>query len=167
MNNRIIFLDIDGVCNSHQHFLMTEYISETGIERMNNDTCLHNLWNLKFILKNVPDLKIVISSTWREVYSFESIKSWLKFWGISKNRVIGKTPVIRHGDRAEEIKTWINENKVKGTWLVLDDHPVFQESDPVYKNFYQTDNRVGLTYVDSIKIITRFEPNFREPIILM
>jgi len=119
----IIFLDIDGVLN-HSHFGKDEN-DKYGFA----DDCIQNL---KKILAKVPNTKIVISSAWKHFTMQGNVDQETHDWqqtlcnklDVSRDIIIGSTPNIDNGNRADEIAEWLKQNKVKvglGTFAVLDD----------------------------------------------
>ncbi len=148
--DKVIFLDVDGVCNTHTPL-------PSGYNGIEYDKI--NLLNK--LLDAVPEATIVISSAWRymilrgemTIKGFEYI---LLIHGLKcKNRVIGHTEADalvyeeNHFDakpfyqlglkvRADQIRKFIKENEVCN-YVVLDDLPL--EID----NFVQTEGHIGLT----------------------
>lgn len=149
----VIFLDIDGVLNSHQH-LPSGYC---GISA-------ENVRHFNWLLKEAPDAKIVISSAWRYLIlrgdmTLKGFEYLLLVHGVQcRDRVIGHTrqddmPEPCHFDqsswnafglkwRSEQVKAWINEHDVLN-YVVLDDLPL------AIPNQVQTDGNVGLTADDA------------------
>jgi hypothetical protein len=119
---KVLFLDIDGVLNNES----TKEQIETVLGPM--DAVDKRLLD-KFMSwwKSRPDVKIVLSSSWRlseDVFG-PVFKDCLKASGINW---IDETPNLGH--RGEEIATWINAHTNDIThWAILDDegnkiHPV-------------------------------------------
>ena len=171
----ILFLDVDGVCNSKQHFLAMKEFKVQGADTMvdadlfamKRDTNKNNMWVLGYILDKVPDLKIVISSSWRNVYDLESFRELFKIYGLDGNRIIDKTPRKLSSTRANEIHMWLDDNKDVEKWASLDDHKIWEIGDDEEANEFLTDNWVGLTLPDAFEVIKHFKPEFKEPIILI
>jgi hypothetical protein len=176
----ILFLDVDGVLSSKQHFLATkdaktppaDTLSDADLFIMKRDTNKNNMWCLGYILEKVPDLKIVISSSWRLHYSIESFEELFKIYGLDGDRIIGKTPKKLSSTRANEIHFWLDdfvndkENPMP-RWVALDDHKIFELHSVEEANEVLTDSWVGLTLPDVFKVIKHFDPNFKEPIVLI
>ena len=62
---RYLFLDIDGVLNT---FRYSNYLIENDEDEVDEDGALFDpeaVNNLACIIEKVPDVKIIISSTWR------------------------------------------------------------------------------------------------------
>ena len=119
----VIFLDIDGVLN-HGHFGKDEN-DKFGFA----DDCIQNL---KKILSEVPNTKIVVSSSWKHFTSQwlvgQDMHDWraslCKLLGMSKDIILGDTPNLPDADRSWEINSWLSSNKVKlglGSFVILDD----------------------------------------------
>lgn len=159
----IIFLDIDGVMSSHNFYIkLSDRLLKSSL--LSDNMCMYNVWNLKYIMDNVKDLSLVISSTWRKSIYLEEIRETFQDCGIEGKRIIDITPNGKN--RAEEIKSWIKGNKFKGKWLALDDqHIPFSPRDA--KNLYIVNNLNGLLYSDALVIIDKFKRGFRPPVILI
>ena len=119
VNNKLIFLDIDGVLNSHQH---CKEHPEVGIDLDNP----HSQVLFKYLRDN-PGVDVCISSTWRKFSSHMFyLKDLFKRNGCGR-RIIGKTPVLERGaTRGEEIKSWMDSNPINHRYqyqyyCVLDD----------------------------------------------
>lgn len=168
----ILFLDFDGVLNSKQHFLALDKLEgkgstyEADLEYMKAYTNPNNMWVLKYILEQVPDLKIVLSTSWRNHFGMEQFKELFKHYGLDGERIIDKTPQKLSSTRANEIHMWLQEHTYEThTWIALDDHAIW-ELDEVFKAAeILTDPWVGLTMNDAYKIIVKFKPDFKLPTI--
>lgn len=148
---KIIFLDIDGVMNSSEstrEFHTYHIADKRAVAALNH------------ILRANKDVKIVISSTWRELHTLDYIAGWLEGNGVCRGRVHGSTPKInaQHGplyiavDRGEEITAWITGNaKGMTSYVVLDDD-AWKMADH-QSRFIDTDCRVGLTMDDAQRAI--------------
>ena len=95
----IIFLDIDGVLNSMtSHYFNHSYPNENVSEYILNlspnkdkmkihnikHLCLYSCTNLAQILLEVPNTKIVVSSTWRKRLSVDELNLLLHTMGVTK-----------------------------------------------------------------------------------
>jgi hypothetical protein len=106
----ILFLDFDGVLHS-------ELAPEADLFGL--------LPRLEAILRDFPDVQIVISSSWREHNSLDDLRA--KFSPDIAPRIIGVTPVIPRvkqvaACREREILAWLESAGKKGEhWLALDD----------------------------------------------
>lgn len=169
---KILFLDFDGVLNSDAYFgkLTKEEANEIGMkirEATVSDeivaSCLdtEKLKLLAELLEEVPDLKIVVSSSWRKRFPLQYIKKILKLKEFPyNNRILGGTPFKFTSYKCHEIPMWIDrfDSKNKNKYLVLDDENIFDQSffsERLNIKFVQTDYTVGLTREDT-KIIADF-----------
>jgi hypothetical protein len=175
---KVIFLDFDGVLNSKQNFLMTAKVKIKGASSpdaadylaMKRDTNANNMFVLKYILEQVPDLRIVISSAWRLHYRLDQIADLFQYYKIDDSRMIGKTPKKFSSERMHEIHMWLDDQKEKGIevdWVALDDHPIFMLEDPDKAREFLTDPWTGVTMQDAFKIIKHFNPNYHQPIMMI
>ncbi len=183
---KVIFLDIDGVMNSHvfyekRHkslknvigrklnriksnfkifFLGKDYYKRKGykdvdsfftyehqIKRLIEETCpVKWIWLSKFC--NEHDIKICISSTWRNHFGDRSsrIPEWweraLVDLGFKKGTFVGIT-TTREKIRGNEIDTWLRYRKEVTDYAILDD-----DSDMMphqFKKFHHCDPWFGLS----------------------
>lgn len=158
---KIIFLDIDGVLNSHKWYH----------ERLSRQTDLDefdpNCVSLINKLTDVTGAKIVLSSSWRRGKSLNELKQLFKDVGIT-GELIGKTPILSFlcdienyhysVPRGNEIKAWIEINRYalnskdfKLQYVIIDD-----ESDMLYwqrNKFVQTNHDIGFTESDYNKCL--------------
>ncbi len=168
---RVLFLDIDGVCNSKQHFMATKdfkirnahTLSDADLFAMKRDVNPNNMWVLDFILKQLPDLKIVISSAWGHHYSLEQFQELFKIFKLDETRLIGITPRRLSSSRNNEVRWWLEANPYATEWITVDDHIIFNLEDPEKKNEYTTNAWTGLTMPDAFHIIRHFNPKYLPP----
>jgi hypothetical protein len=169
---KIIFLDIDGVLNSWNVLLKRKYLDNS--KEKGYDLYYENGIVLKYILTEIPEVKIVLSSCWR--YSENNIIKIKEFFKnelyIDPNIIIDKTPrIVRDDDyikingkdyttvyRGEEIQAWItkflNEGNFIDKFVILDD-----DSDMLHlkDHLVQTHSDYGLTWVQAEEIIERLK----------
>lgn len=125
-NDRIIFLDFDGVLNSvgtKDRIAMPPY----GEKYRGLDDFRVQLVS-KLALE--AGAKVVISSTWREFYELEELRALLKSRGFEAE-VIDQTPKAyteiglgfhpKRSERGDDIQAWIVANGNPQRILVLDD----------------------------------------------
>ena len=160
---RIIFLDFDGVLNSHQsaqwYFdqdkkeVWTEYLGSADKELVGYEKrlCFYACLNLKTILDEYPDVRIVVSSTWRRGRSVEKLTEILRYHKVFiEDKVISRTPILNK-ERGYEIQQWLEENPTIEDFVILDD-----DSDMVSyldtPHFIQTDGKVGFDYLAMEKV---------------
>jgi hypothetical protein len=173
----VLFLDFDGVLNSKQHFMMADdkgaahYDGDLDFADymdMSQNVNANNMWVLRYILSQLPDLKIVVSSAWGKFYSLDRFKLLFRRFRLDESRLIGITPRKISSQRRDEIRWWLDlqGEKTPGeriAWLALDDHEIFQLGEADKKNEYLTDSWVGVTMNDAFKVIRHFDPDFIAP----
>ena len=151
---RLCFIDVDGVL----------VLQNWGTPYW--DTC--SVYQFKRFLKACPDVKLVLSSTWRTkpdlIYAFMNMIYADSFLN---NEVIGMTPVINLLSRDEEIITYLNklaearlllniEDYVKD-WVAVDDAPEFYNKGLIKDTNIEFVNRsIGFTADLADKLIKRF-----------
>lgn len=171
---QVLFLDFDGVLNNVGWFLTKEtidmFLQPNEVFKANMDPA--NLRIISYILKELPELKIIISSSWRIHYSIEEIKAAFVNLGHPDiaERVIDRTPKKFSSERCHEVLMSVSDYQLSETpgtnqWATLDDRGIF------YSEFrereFQTDKDVGVTIVDAFKIIKFFNPEFLVPVVVL
>lgn len=144
---RYLFLDIDGVIAGD---------AEWGAI-LEDNSCLFNkdaiLW-LNRVFDTIPDIQLIISSTWRKGETIESLQAIFKRRGFKYYyRIIDKTPVLQFErnkeipyisvPRGSEIDAWLRANTSRVDqykYCIIDDG-----SDMLY---YQRDNFVHIHYTE-------------------
>lgn len=138
----ILFLDFDGVLHPFPMSSANSHFSAAS-----------SLWKL---LEKIPDLSVVITSTWRERYSFEELVEQLENNGGRSyaERFIGVTPIMESttdfvpGIRQIEIESWLVKNKsMDEPYIILDDIERYFGS--ACRNLYLVDGTTGLTEHDT------------------
>lgn len=177
---KILFLDYDGVLNSVAFFLSTDKTADMFLDvrttfRIGMD--LHNVKILNYILKELPDLEIIISSSWGHTYPLKDQRSGLVYAGLKKEyrkRIIGITPRKMSSRRCHEVLWAVRDLEEDGwiceKWLTLDDRGIFPESKDPEDHFgkhvvreIKTSPLYGLTIMEAWRIIKYFNPDFKEP----
>jgi len=155
-----IFLDIDGVLVPEKKF--EQPVLPTDMIKF-DPVCLNEFEN---VLRRYPNAKIVISSSWREMYSLQKISSL--FSPDIGVRVVGVTPClhpivieenkhIRHQGVLEYLK---QNNEENPQWVAIDDIADFYEpGSPVVV----TDAYYGFNS-NSAQILDRYLASFTENI---
>ena len=105
----ILFLDFDGVLHPAPN---------------NNSTDFSALPLFEAWLRSHEDVRVVISSSWREIMSLDVLKAI--FATDLQHRIIDKCPIVEFIGieefwRHKEIMEWIRINGYQGSWLALDD----------------------------------------------
>ena len=123
----LLFLDFDGVL--HPVFGSREL-----------DFCRLPL--LETVLRGAPEVRIVVSSTWREVFGLAQLRS--RFSPDIAARIVGATPVLPGRSRHAEIMAYLQRHARHDTqWVALDDTPAeFPRGCPY---LVRCDPRSGLT----------------------
>jgi hypothetical protein len=126
---KVIFLDLDGVLNSQGSFLL-ETRKRKGIRKklkeelgpVNETLDPVCCSNFQYVLDKLPEVKIVISSTWRVLFELEWLKNKLTSYGIDSSRVIDKTPELIGKERGDEIKEWLKNRTDITMFAIIDDN---------------------------------------------
>jgi len=165
----VLFLDMDGVLVTEQsYFYWNQQGDETRKEIMGASRfCPIAVSNLNYLCANVPELRIVISSSWRTYYSLEQIQSLLEEDGfLHRDRLIDVTQVLSlHGNdrRFMEISKWLEKHGEVTDWVAIDDH----DYNIPEENLCLTPQEVGFTIDHAYTIIQRLMPKWQRPIFLM
>lgn len=152
MINNIIFLDIDGVLNSDKYFSSIEDKEDTYTDPVAKLLLDIDMTKVKLLLKvvRISHAKIVISSTWRRMKLYPSIKEALINIGLP---IVGETPFIE-GRRGEEIKLYLANNYVSN-YCIIDDE-VFKDYNTLEDNLVITDfYEDGLTKEHAKEVVKR------------
>lgn len=109
---KVLFLDFDGV------------LHPDGVGVFSNLSIVE-----EYLLK-MPDVEIVISSTWREDETLDRLKRY--FSKFVQERIIGVTPVLDggcdYGGRQKEILSYLSSeglNSENAYWVAVDDIKMF------------------------------------------
>lgn len=139
----VLFLDIDGVLNSVDWYMRRkEDENAAAYHDWAYDLDPVALGLLKKLMADVPDLNIVISSSWRMSHSLETFKRKLApMIGIEPKRIAGMTPSLSRG-RGEEIKQWLNEHPAVTKFAIIDDDS-FDMGD-MLPHLQKTENKHGI-----------------------
>lgn len=130
-----LFLDFDGVL--HKEFCTKEEL-------------FNKMYLLESLIYMVDDLKIVISSAWREKYELKYLLNI--FPEKVRERIHGKTPIHPYGQyrRFREILLFL-EDMADNNWIAIDDKSYLYPD--TLKNLYVCDGLTGLTENDLSKIL--------------
>lgn len=133
----VIFLDIDGVLNADKlDTTDTLIVSKEGIELNKSRLSLFDAF-----IKGHPNLKIVMSTSWRDSLSVEDFRELFKDYTFS-SQIIDKTS--SNMAKAESIWMWISENR-PSNFIILDDDVLFNIGHPFNKKQIKTSFYLGLT----------------------
>ena len=156
---KVIFLDIDGVLTSRDS---DSFIFECDSEKYKlNDYCLECL---KYILDNVENCKIVLSTSWRnypdnhimintygEVY--KSLIPQLKL--LFDDYIVGKAPHSSRNNKYTDISDYLSEHPEVVDFVVLDDDPT-QGLQGFGEQFFKISMYSGLTLEVAKTIVNYF-----------
>ena len=170
---KFLFLDIDGVLNTVHY---SNYLMDNNEDETDEDGALFDpeaVANLETIIKNIPDVKIIISSTWRFkgwdwmnqlwkkrhlpgiIYSFTPGLEFVRFQDIVSHDY--SESVYPYGTRGLEIGEWLrlyaSKNPLQYNYVILDDCDDFP-------SFYQkhvilTDPIRGITKETVVRVIEK------------
>jgi len=151
-----IFLDIDGVLNSHRSVIakikpLAGYSSY--MERHHTDIDPVAVGLLRVLTKSAK-AEIVISSSWRilhpEIQFYKDLFSEFKWFGAP---VVGFTPRVDSGFRGQEVQQYIDTNDFfTGPYIIFDDDSDFFEHQPLI----HVDGRNGLSCENYVEACKRF-----------
>lgn len=71
------------------------------------------------VLRAHPRVEVVITSSWREQFSFEEMRTW--FSPDVQHQVIGVTPILPEEKRVQEVRAHVKETGYRGRFIVVDD----------------------------------------------
>lgn len=121
MSARLLFLDIDGVMHSVDR---VQAVHTSAGTEYTGDRLFEHLPLLGQILDQCPDVSVIISSAWRDVYTLSELQKFFGSWG---HRVIGTTLSIDSLDsipanRFGECRM-VAERLGVSDWVIVDDQP--------------------------------------------
>jgi len=160
---RVIFLDFDGVINSEQSSTFWHnkrdqekwenemYSSWEGtlFEYLAHEFCPIALSNVEELVRRVPDVKIVVSSTWRLGHTVDDLKKILKHAKLVADAIIDVTPAFRDGPRGNEIKDWLDRHPEVTNYVIIDDDRDMLEEQQ--ENFVNTSSLHGFLYGEMLQ----------------
>lgn len=163
---KVIFLDFDGVLNSQGSFIYEtarrRKRHEIGVKGPVNETlCNVCTANFQTILDTYRDVKIVISSTWREMFDLDWLRAKLASYHIDSSRVIGKTPSDWGGNRGIEIQLWLNAHPEVTHYIVIDDNTWGIPEIHGEARFVKTTWDAGLTFDKAEEAIEKLSSKHR------
>lgn len=168
---RYLFLDIDGVLNTWRY---SDYLTDHNEDITDEDGAIFDpeaVANLAYIIEKVPDVKIIIFSTWRlngwdwmnrmwkkrklpgEIFSFTPVLDSVSFLNLFSQ--ISSESVYPYGTRGLEINEWIRlyacSDFQSFKYVIIDDNNDFlamQREHVINTNSYH-----GITKEDAEKVI--------------
>jgi hypothetical protein len=109
MGQRFLFLDLDGVLRR----------STSPLYALDRDLVA----NLESLLRAFPDVRVVITSSWREAFSLAELRK--RFADDIGPRIVGVTPSSHDPEgfvRHREVLSYLKRNGAPGDWwLAVDD----------------------------------------------
>ena len=149
---KVLFLDFDGVLNSESWYKYEDRRKVKGGATLSPLACS----NLQYILDQDAGIKLVISSTWRKNNNLAGLRNILTAYGVNGSKVLGVTPSVISGDRAQEINLWLEANPNVTKFVILDDdQDVLAVKDPRGHTFITTPED-GLLYKQAKAIAKLF-----------
>ncbi|SDN81538.1 hypothetical protein SAMN04487900_103154 [Prevotella communis] len=171
--HRYLFLDIDGVLNTARY---SNFLIDNEMDDIDEDGAIFDpeaVENLASIVNSVPDLKIIISSTWRfkgwewmnnlwekrmlpgYIYSFTPGLEFVRFQDLVSREY--SESVYPHGTRGLEIGEWLRLNTTNNPfqfkYVILDDIDDFPA---VFKeHVVLTETVSGITKDTAIRVIEK------------
>ena len=119
--NSVIFLDLDGVLNSHRYLYVTpkpwDGMEYEGNEHLQLDPVAIDRLNQ---IIEATQAVVVVSSSWRHGHSRERLQEMLEARGFT-GEVIDVTPDDSRLDRGDEIALWLADHPDVERYVVLDD----------------------------------------------
>jgi hypothetical protein len=153
---KVLFLDIDGVLNSREWFIVNKenIIVHGGLMHRHAEDLDPVACKLVNALCTEFSLYIVISSTWRKFHTLVEIQRMFAYRGLHAP-VIGATPQLRGGFRGQEVDEWLHDNPGVTKHVILDDDGDFKPEQPLV----QTNWEYGVCYRDIDKARTLLKNN--------
>jgi len=159
---RVIFLDCDGVLNSHKFFSTSK--DDQSIDGLNFGEAQLDPQALALLdnLIEQTGAQIVISSSWRHIWDWQEIAKMFEKRGMENwDFVIGQTITSNQDNRGAEVMAWLDTGRERQVvddkheavtaWVILDDTDEFDSTQ--HNNFVRTNPKVGLTAADVQKAI--------------
>lgn len=153
-----VFLDIDGVLVPEKKF--DKPVPQEDYMKFDPD-CLNEF---ESVLRIFTEAKVVISSSWREIFPFEVIPPF--FSQDIKARIVGATPLLEtkiiHDFqflRHQEVMEYLRQNQAEDShWVAVDDIPEhYAPEAPVVA----TDPYIGFDQ-NSAKNLSQYLGSFRQ-----
>lgn len=172
----VIFLDIDGVLNSHRTFLVWNAGSlglrswrirqgrvPAGTPLTIDDVRLDPVAvELLRALTEACDAKIVISSTWRLGTAVEEFHEMFDLYGWdTRGVVIDKTKNLDNAIRGVEIDEWTQRCAPGATRVILDDDSDMTDAQKNSGEFVRVDSEFGLSVKNVQEAARQFGVDFQ------
>lgn len=116
----ILFLDFDGVLHPHDSGDVRDVDGMMEFVSVREDAPLFcRLPLLVDALRDHPEVRIVISSSWRYLYQRHELKAFLGDLG---DRYLAEIPRLQGHSRHDEVLYFLQQRRMKSVpWLALDD----------------------------------------------
>ena len=115
--NDYLFLDIDGVLNNTNY-----HESESSLSYPLSAFCPENVKSFNSLMEEIPNVKVVISSSWRTDSNLQAI-----FNKVGLNvKIYGITSFMLGCDRSKEVEAYLF-GKTYSSYCILDDVNFFNE----------------------------------------
>jgi hypothetical protein len=139
------------------------------VKWMVQETDEWNVRHLKYIIANVPDLQVCLSTTWRKIFSDDEFRAMFDELLITPSIITGRIQTKFGSD--SHTKPWKIDKYVKDNSLdwsnvaVLDDYNLFESVSLSHAKarLVQTSYMNGLTYSDACAVIKLLNPGWQEP----
>jgi HAD domain in Swiss Army Knife RNA repair proteins len=145
---KVLFLDFDGVLNDDTYL---RRVREQGLVQglgLRDPSDRHMLDPARIALLDsllaLSGVDVVLSTSWRMIYTTDELKEFLRLQGMQcVGKIIGRTKnPINHVQRGVLIRLWLDDHPEYTHHVALDDDPGAAECDV---KLVQTDPLVGLT----------------------
>ena len=164
---RVLFLDFDGVLNTESHQQMLRLEGKPSWDDFGQLFDPKAVENLKMILDAVPDVLLVISSSWK----LEGLDRMNALWAARglPGTIHGVTPdyvpdlldinlndpnnITMLAGKGNEVKEWLSRYSPDGCkYVIVDDVPDFLPEQEAF--LVCTDPRTGITHNDAVRVIS-------------
>ena len=115
---KVLFLDFDGVLNSHKWIGANQQLFSSQQLFMHKHVDVEAVARVEKICQ-ATGAKIVVSSTWRRFNTLDQLQAILKDHGFT-GEVIGATPILS-SQRGKEIEHWLREHGPIESFVIVDD----------------------------------------------
>lgn len=164
---KVVFLDFDGVLNTENYQAKLRQEGKPQWDNFGQIFDPEAVENLKMILDTVPDVLLVINSSWKLV-GMNTVKAMWKARHLP-GKIHSATPdyvpdltsidlddydnIAMLAGKGNEINQWLEQNAPKGcAYVILDDLPDFLPEQE--EHLICTDPSVGITMENAIEAIS-------------
>jgi hypothetical protein len=142
---KVIFLDIDGVLNSHISFKLGRTTPASGLTPGRDQFDPRPCGYLAAV-QRITKCEIVMSTTWRHIAYLEQFQQWLGAHGMTVLDCCPSEPT----PKPAAIYRWLGEHPGVTKYAVIDDEP--RNVEPFKDRGLRTNPEWGLTKGDARKI---------------